>query len=316
MKSTPTGSTSARLAYAVKPLSWPKLLVPAFFGQALGFATTGTFSWPGLVVGALYVVTHLLMVVLLNDYADRKVDAIKREMFAREGSPKTIPDGILSERAVLALGIAALAACGAVAFFSERLLGRPGLFALGVGGIAIFLAYSFPPLRLNYRGGGELLEAFGVGYFLPAFEALLQGGTVEAIRSPLYVGTVFFAASSAVASGLSDERSDVRGGKRTAVTVFGNARARAAILALAFAGALAWAAAAPASGLHPALALALIALVAPNLARLPKLARGAVTDAFAAQAALKDELHRVIWRGTALLGVALVAQRLYESSRP
>src|SRR5690606_5896012 len=144
-------------------------------------------------------------------------------------SPKTIPDSILGERTVLALGLVSLAACVGVSLAAERVLERPGFSLLGLLGIGIFLAYSFPPFRLNYRGGGERLEAFGVGYFLPAIEADLQSGATASFTSPLYAGTVLLAASSAVASGLSDERSDAAGGKRTFVTTFGNPTARRAV---------------------------------------------------------------------------------------
>jgi 1,4-dihydroxy-2-naphthoate octaprenyltransferase len=312
----PFASSTARVRYAIKPLSWPKLLVPAFFGQALGFAAAGSFSAAAALFGVLYVVTHLLLVVLLNDWSDRRVDALKRSMFPDSCSPKTIPDSILGERTVLTLGLVSLGACVAVSLAAERALGRPGFFVMGVGGIAIFLAYSFPPLRLNYRGGGELLEAFGVGYFLPALEAYLQSGESSSLASPLYLGTVLLGASSAIASGLSDERSDAAGGKSTFVTRFGNRRARGAVVALAYAGVAAWALASPWSGLHPALVLAVIAVVARDLVRLRALSPAAVTDAFAAQAALKSALHRVIWRGTTILGAAFVAQTLFAASQP
>lgn len=307
-------SNAARLVYALKPMSWPKLLVPAFFGQALGYALSGSFSLGGALFGALYVVTHLTLVVLLNDWADRRVDAVKRSMFPSSCSPKTIPDSILGERAVLAMGCASLAACAAVAFVAERVVDRPGFFVLGLAGIAVFLSYSFPPLKLNYRGGGELLEAFGVGYFLPAIEAYLQSGSPEVFTSPLYVGTVILAGSSAVASGLSDERSDVEGGKRTFVTHFGNAKARGAIVYLAYLGAVGLALGAILSGFHLFVAIAPLALVAPGLFRIRRLAPTAVTDAFSAQAALKNALHVVIWRGTSLLGAGIAAQTFLDAS--
>lgn len=306
----PLTSRAARLRYAIKPLSWPKLLVPAFFGQAIGFALAGELSPLGLAFGALYVVTHLLMVVLLNDWSDRRVDTIKRAMFPDSCSPKTIPDSILGERSVLGLGLGALGVCALVSVAAEHVLGRPGFGLLGVLGIAIFLAYSFPPLRLNYRGGGELLEAAGVGWFLPAIQAYLQSGAMASFTSPLYVGTALLAASSAVASGLADERSDVAGGKRTFVTIFGNPRARRAVLTLAELGVVAWLVASPWSGLHPIAVAAGVLLVVPALVRLRRLAPAAVTDAFSAQGELKSALHRVIWRGTTWLGAALVAQTI------
>src|SRR5690606_23378446 len=98
------------------------------------------------------------------------------------------------------------------------------------------------------------------------------------------------------------------------VTIFGNARARRAVCWLALLGLAAWALAAPFTRLHPAFLLGVVALVAPQIVRLWRLASAAVTDAFPAQAALKDVLHRLIWRGATLLGVALVVQSLLTST--
>jgi 1,4-dihydroxy-2-naphthoate octaprenyltransferase len=311
----PSASSAARVAYAVKPASWPKLLVPAWFGQALGVAHTGELSLAATALGILYVVTHVSLVVLLNDWSDRHVDSLKRSMFPTSCSPKTIPDAILGERTVLGLGLASLVACVGVSLLAEHLLARPSAFAMGVAGIAVFLAYSFPPFRLNYRGGGELLEAFGVGYLLPAFEAYVQSGATESLASPLYVGTVLLAGSSAIASGLSDERSDRAGGKCTVVTRFGNARAREAVVSSAFAGVAAWVVLSPWSELHLVLVAVVVAVIGADLVKVRRLAAYAVTDAFAAQARLKTALHRVVWRGTALLGAALLAQAFYVAGR-
>jgi hypothetical protein len=88
------------------------------------------------------------------------------------------------------------------------------------------------------------------------------------------------------------------------------------VVVLACAGVAAWALASPWSGLHPALVFAVITVVGRDLLRLRHLSAVAVTDAFAAQGALKDALHRVIWRGTTLLGAAFVAQTLFAASPP
>ena len=49
----------------------------------------------------------------------------------------------------------------------------------------VFVAYTLPPLRLNYRGGGELLEMLGVGLALPLYNVYLQAGAMADQRQPL-----------------------------------------------------------------------------------------------------------------------------------
>ena len=103
-------SSGARWFYALKPASWPKLVVPALFGQLIGAASAGELSLPALAWGLAFTAFGLAFIVLLNDWGDRRVDALKREMFPDGCSPKTIPDGILGTRSV---GLAGLA-CGVV----------------------------------------------------------------------------------------------------------------------------------------------------------------------------------------------------------
>jgi 1,4-dihydroxy-2-naphthoate octaprenyltransferase len=234
--------------------------------------------------------------VLLNDWGDREVDALKRRMFPRGCSPKTIPDGLLPARALLLAGLGAGLGALLLAMGVGPALGRPWLGPLAALSLGIFVAYTLPPLRLNYRGGGELLEMVGVGGVLPALHVYAQCGQ---LLPPLFArtlpGLLALSLASALASGLSDEESDRTGGKRTFTTVWGNARVRRATEGLVGLGALLWAVGAGWG------ALAVLPVVVFG-ARMWRLSPAAVTNAFAAQGAYKRELHRAIWWGT--LGLA------------
>src|SRR4051812_44275023 len=120
-------SLPLRLLYAVKPASWPKLLVPAAVGQALGALSSGTWSWGGAAIGLGFTVALLVHVVLLNDWFDARVDAIKRQMFPDAGGPKTIPDGILHAQTVLLAGLGAGLLAVSLALCGEVMVGRAGL---------------------------------------------------------------------------------------------------------------------------------------------------------------------------------------------
>lgn len=303
----PERSTLGRWLFALKPASWPKLLVPAALGHAIGVDSTGTVSFAGLAFGALFVVCDLVFVVLLNDWGDREVDAIKRRMFP-ETSEKTIADGVLPGGALLLAGTLAGLAALAVAGASSLALDRPLALPLALLCLGLFAAYTLPPLRLNYRGGGEVLETLGVGVVLPAVSAYFQCGQLVSPASVVLLGFAPLALASAVASGLSDERSDRAGGKRTLVLLVGNERARALVLVLAALGPAVWLLQAGLSSSGPsAIVLAAAALAA--LDEWPTLRRAspaAVTDAFGAQSAFKAHLHALVWRGGLTCAAGLV----------
>lgn len=291
-----------RWLYSAKPASWPKLLLPCLLGQLLGAFAAGRLSLDGLSVGLSFTVFGLLFIVWLNDWGDRRIDALKRRMFPDGCSPKTIPDGILGERALLRAGLLAGACALASAALGAQRLGRPALLALGVLGMAVFGAYSLPPLRLNYRGGGELLEMLGAGLVLPGFNVLCQVAWPGAAALWPLPGFALLCLASALASGLSDEVSDRQGGKTTFVTWLGNRAVRRAVQGLVVLSLASWVACALAAGVQPRWpALVVLGVVGWQGARLLRASSAAVTNAFAAQARYKQHLHRALAHGTLLV---------------
>jgi 1,4-dihydroxy-2-naphthoate octaprenyltransferase/chlorophyll synthase len=288
-----------RWVFAAKPASWPKLLVPALLGHAIGAAAAGRVDPVALGLGGAFTIGFLLYVVFLNDVGDERVDRIKREMFPTECSPKTIPDGILPASALARAGAAAGGLAGLAALAAEWLLGRPGLTWGALASLLTFWAYTFPPVRLNYRGGGELLEGLGVGLVFPWWHAYLQGGSIAPVGSVLLPGLSLLCLASAVASGLADEVSDRQGGKSTCATRLGNAGARALVEALVVVGALAWVVAAGVRPgvLAPTWAVAAVVPLVLGVRQLRACSARATTHAFAAQREYKACLHRALHRG-------------------
>ncbi len=303
-----------RWRYALKPGSWPKLLVPCVLGQGLGALAAPRLSWLGLLVGVSFTLCDLAFIVFLNDWGDQSVDRIKRDMFPHGCSPKTIPDGILGARALLLAGLGAGAFGLAIAGGGEWLFAllaspRAGLTWMALACLCVFVAYSLPPLRLNYRGGGEVLEMLGVGVGLPYLNFYAQSGSFGSVWLWPLVGFALLSLASAFASGLSDEESDRAGGKRTLASSAGNRFTRRATEGLVLLGALAWVLC---DGLVSGLwfiggAGALIAV--RYWVPLRRVSASAVTNAFKEQGLYKLHLHRAIWRGALGLTTAALLWR-------
>ena len=317
MFSMPTRA-AGRWLFALKPASWPKLLLPVLLGQAIAWRVRGDLDAYALLHALLFAAMLLAAIVLLNDWADRDVDRIKRRLVP-EGSPKTIVDGILPAPVVLRVGLAAAVGTQLFGGLGAVLLGRPGAALLGLLGLGLFIAYSLPPLRLNYRGGGELLEAFGVAIALPLQGLLLQLGAARALSSlglilPILLGFWGLAFASAVASGLSDERSDREGGKRTVVGALGNPAARRLLETALGLGAGIWllSGALERLGLGLLFAIAAAAILLAHLRELRRFGARAGSDELEGQARYKRALHRGIARGTSMLALGLVAQALLQ----
>jgi len=303
-----------RLLYALKPASWPKLLVPMVVGQVLGFVSSGTWSWGGAAVGVGFTVGLLCYLVLLNDWFDVRVDATKRQMFPDVGSPKTIPDAILHAQTVLLAGIGFGLCAASIALCGEIVIGRDGLALDGLVCLAMLPLYSAPPLRLNDRGIGELVEAAGVGVLLPWFNAYAQSGEFVSRELVLVLpGMVALALASAIASGLADEDSDRAAGKATLTTQLGNAAARDAVEYAVMAGAVLWAMAAR-LGLHyisPFAFSAGLAVLLWQWRAVVAISPRAVTNAFVEIARYKQALHRTLWGSCLAFALVLLVLRLF-----
>lgn len=303
-------SLPRRWIYAAKPASWPKLGVPALLGQAIGGSDGSGFSWAALALGAAFTVFDLLFIVFLNDWADRDVDALKRRMFPRGCSPKTIPDGILPAHSLLLAGALAGVIALAIAVAAGWWMDRPWAGPFAILSLGIFAAYTLPPLRLNYRGGGELLEMIGVGAVLPLMHAYLQAGSLTSVGLSLLPGFVLLGLASAIASGLSDERSDRRGGKTTFVSTFGNRIGRRTVEVLTFSGAAIWL-------LMPGLPWWVRAVPAGIVffegGRMLSVSASAATDAFSSQREYKAYLHHAIWRGGTCAAMMLACWELLKA---
>lgn len=297
-------SLVSKWIYALKIKSWPKLLVPFFLGQFYGIAESGTLQVLPLVFGFFFTIFLLGYIVLLNDFADESVDTIKRTRFPDSCSPKTIPDKILSRTAVFWAGILFGVVCLITSLLADFFTSSSFLFTgFALISILVFAGYSLPPIRLNYRGGGEVLESGGVGFMLPLFHFCLQNGFhfSESFALLLFI-SVLFASASALASGLSDEESDREGGKTTFVTLLGNAFVRKMIAVLMIASSILlcfflW------NFKNQFSILGGILIIFFNLYFTIRLFRWqslAVTNAFLPQKMYKDQIHYAIW-GTLLL---------------
>lgn len=305
-----------RWLFALKPGSWPKLLVAAVLGQGIGVAGAGRIDFAALAFSLLFTVLLLAFVVLVNDWGDQDVDAIKRRLYPGSGpgdgpgasSPKTIPDDVLDERSVLLGGAGAGVLALAVAGMAELVLPRPGLLGGAALCLGLVVLYTLPPVRLNYRGGGEVLEMLGVGFFLPWWSAYAQLG------SPMPAGLVVLPAfallslASALASGLADEESDRLGGKRTFTTSFGPLAVCQAAEGLVVGAMLVWAA-------LPWLArgYAQLWMVLPVVVVMVVDYRELLVEGRSDPSQLRDSmyrrykerLHQCIWRGSVMMAAML-----------
>lgn len=213
------------------------LFLPLLLGGVLAWTVTGQWSWTVFVLVHLFGLFDQLYIVYANDVADEATDRDNATPTMYSGGSRVLVEERLSAQALLRaawlMAALAVAATVVIGFMTGTWL--PLL--LGCIGLALLWAYSFPPLRLSYRGGGELLQTLGLGMVLPLLAYAAQAGDLEGFPWALFAALLPLNLATAIATALPDAPSDGRANKRTLAVIHGIAPARRFILVL-IAGAL------------------------------------------------------------------------------
>lgn len=197
-------------------------------------------TWAAFTLGALVAVEHLAWepylwgyacVFLLeaatvfgNDYFDRASDRANRNFGPFTGGSRVLADGMLDARTLRQGIVAALILAAVSAGFAVRASPQPVLSAIWLlPAVVLTLGYTVPPLRLCYRGLGELDVAFTHGALVLVMGYLLQGGAVAAPLPWLLSLPLFFAILPAIIlAGVPDRDADAAVAKRTVAVLVGN----------------------------------------------------------------------------------------------
>jgi 1,4-dihydroxy-2-naphthoate polyprenyltransferase len=161
---------------AARPLAAANVAVPLMLGQVLAYAATGEFSWSLFGTVQLIGVFQQLFIVFANDVADVDADELHPRPSIVSGGSRVLQEGKLTLAALKRAAWIMLALALALASGLALLHGLVWLPVLVLIGAALLWAYSFPPLRMSYRGHGELLQGLGVGVILPVVGFYAQAG--------------------------------------------------------------------------------------------------------------------------------------------
>ena len=170
-----------------------------------------------------------LCAVLINDFFDYETDRVNKNTgFFSGGAPVLVSGrltfGDMKKGIALALGLALLfgiALAGTTRHIPVRLIAL--LFGVG---LVLAVGYTAPPLRLGYRGLGEVLVAFMHGPFMVVCGYAFQSGTILDLWPWLLSVPLFLSMLPAVIlTGIPDRLADQFAGKRTLAVILGPARA-------------------------------------------------------------------------------------------
>jgi 1,4-dihydroxy-2-naphthoate octaprenyltransferase len=227
------GTRARAWVRALRPLAQgnlaPYWLVGALTGRREGLAVSGL----GLTLAFLWGVFDHGAIVLANDLGDEEADRLSHGATLLSGGSRVLLDGALDRRAltrgltvcVVGLGLVTALACR---LFPSR---SPVLVLCTLAALVLLYAYGHGP-RLSYRGGGEWLQALGVGVVLPTVGAAMQTAHAPYLAPHAYAALVLVGLAGNVATSLPDAEDDAAAQKWSPAARLGVTRAFALSLAL------------------------------------------------------------------------------------
>ena len=206
------------------PKIWIASTVPMLVGSALAYGLTGAFSlyWFAAALLGIYLIeigkNAVNEVVDYQSGVDRFVTPEERTPFS--GGKKTIVDGLLTVSEARVIGITTLGA-GALVGLYIAIFREPLILWVGLLGIFFAAFYSLPPLKLSYRGLGEVVVGITFGPLITSGAYLVQAHTLSplVILTSLPIG--FLIANVLWINQYPDYRADKKGQKLNGVVRLG-----------------------------------------------------------------------------------------------
>ena len=210
------------------PKVWIASTVPILVATALAYRDLGSIhvGWLLAVLGAVYLIeigkNAVNEAVDWESGVDQFVAPEDRNPFS--GGKKTIKDGLLTVDEVRAIAWVTLILGAAGGLFIVWLR-EPLALWVGLAGLFAAVAYSLPPLKLAYRGLGELTVGLTFGPLLLEGAYVVQAGrfTAEGLFLGAALGLII--ANFLWINEFPDYHADKRAGKMTGVVRLGRERA-------------------------------------------------------------------------------------------
>lgn len=212
---------------AAKLPSLAKIIPPLLVGLAMGYQFNQSVDPIKILLVLLYGWFIQLYIVLMNDYADADSDRLHHKLFPQLIDRRVLTENLLPDKALLGAGLLFGILTVTVAAIFEIVYLRPYATVIALISIGFLWFYSFPPLKLNYRGGGELLEVGGVGVALPYSAFFFYSGSFNRFQFIVVTPLIFLSLAQAVGAGLKHRPADQVTGKKTVSVLLGENRAKA-----------------------------------------------------------------------------------------
>jgi 1,4-dihydroxy-2-naphthoate octaprenyltransferase len=226
MSSNPSPPPTRGLGLWIRTTRAPFLTasgMPVLLGVFAAWGRAGVFHLDRFLLTLGGVLCVHLGANVANDYYDyvTGADTMNPEPTPFSGGSRVIQDGLVSARSSLALAIAFLGAGLAMGLVLNSMIPGNRVILLGAGGILCGLIYSAVPLKLSYRGLGEIVIFVAFGPLAVAGAYLCQTASLDAFAFLVSIPAGLLVLAILLVNEVLDFEWDRKAGKRTLVVRLG-----------------------------------------------------------------------------------------------
>ena len=190
--------------------------IPVLLGIAIA-ARQGVFDWwlaLATIIGASFA--HLAINVS-NDIFDTLSGADEANVNPTQfsGGSRVLIYDLVTLRQLIGLAVGLFGAAAVIGLYLVWATGSQTLLLIGIAGILLGLAYTAPPLKLVYRGLGEIAVAIGFGPIMLLGAYAVQTGTVSWEAAVASIPVAILVALILYVNEIPDRTGDAAAGKRT-----------------------------------------------------------------------------------------------------
>jgi 1,4-dihydroxy-2-naphthoate octaprenyltransferase len=192
-------------------------LAPVLLGIAVA-ARAGFFDAPTALVTVVAAALVQVGLNVANDVFDtiQGADDVNPTPTMFSGGSQVLQEGLLSMRGMALLSAGAYLAAGALGLVLLALRPSVELVVIAAVGLAISLTYTMPPLKLAYRGLGEVATAVGFGPVMLLGAYVVQSrGSISAEAVTASIPVALLVAMILYVNEIPDRIGDSLAGKKT-----------------------------------------------------------------------------------------------------
>ncbi len=140
-------------------------LIPVLFGVVYAWHDTGSLKWSLFFLTFIGVAFIHIGTNLTNDYYDHKSgnDANNQAPTPFSGGSRVIQDGCITPKKILCAALTFFTLGVAIGLYLNSVRQGNIILFLGLAGCAFGFFYTADPIRIGYRGFGELVVGLGFG---------------------------------------------------------------------------------------------------------------------------------------------------------